>query len=98
MLDNGFAAAHDWRERMNLAAERIEAAGRDGRMVALVATADAPAAIEPASPAAALERLRSLKPLPHLPDRQAHLESVRRFLEATPDAEHRLDQRRGRRR
>ena len=38
------------------------------------------------SPAAALERLRSLKPQPHLQDRQAHLESVRRFLESTPDA------------
>ncbi|MFC1455798.1 DUF4159 domain-containing protein [Microvirga arabica] len=86
MLDNGFAAAHDWRDRMNLASERIEAAGRDGRTVALVATAETPAALEPASPAAALERLRSLKPLPHLQDRQAHLESIRRFLEATPDA------------
>ena len=38
------------------------------------------------SPSAALERLRSFKPLPHLQDRQAHLESVRRFLESTPDA------------
>src|SRR5918997_4738743 len=45
ILDNGFAAAHDWRERMNLAAERIEAAGREGRVVALVAAADGPAAI-----------------------------------------------------
>ncbi|MPR06792.1 DUF4159 domain-containing protein [Microvirga tunisiensis] len=86
MLDNGFAAAHDWRDRMNLAAERIEAAGRDGRTVALVATAEAPAAIELASPAAALERLRSLKPLPHLQDRQVHLDSVRRFMESTPEA------------
>ncbi|MBL0404318.1 DUF4159 domain-containing protein [Microvirga aerilata] len=86
ILDNGFAAAHDWRDRMNLASERIEAAGRDGRTVALMATAEVPAAIEPASPAAALERLRSLKPLPHLQDRQVHLDSVRRFLESTPDA------------
>src|SRR5918998_79921 len=31
--------------------------------------------------------LRSFKPLPHLPDRNAHLDSIRRFLEATPDAE-----------
>jgi hypothetical protein len=70
---------------MNLASERIEAAARDGRTVALVATADTPAAVELASPATALERLRSLKPLPHLPDRQTHLDSVRRFLESTPD-------------
>jgi hypothetical protein len=86
MLDNGVAAAHDWRDRMNLAAERIEAAGRDGRTIALVATAEAPAAIELASPAAALERLRSLKPLPHLQDRQVHLDSVRRFMDSTPEA------------
>ncbi|MBB4039045.1 hypothetical protein GGR34_000680 [Microvirga flocculans] len=86
VLDNGFAAAHDWRERMAIAAERIEAAGRDGRTVALLATAEAPAAIEPASPAAMLDRLRSLKPQPHLQNRQAHLDSMKRFLEATPDA------------
>src|ERR671913_920401 len=47
ILDNGFAAAHDWRERMNLAAERIEAAGREGRVVSVLATAEAPAGIEP---------------------------------------------------
>jgi Domain of unknown function (DUF4159)/Aerotolerance regulator N-terminal len=87
VLDNGFASAHDWRERMNLASERIEAAGREGRIVALVAAADGPAAIEPSSPGTALERLRSIKPQPHLPDRQPHLDPIRRFLEATPDAE-----------
>ncbi|MFC4172219.1 DUF4159 domain-containing protein [Microvirga sp. GCM10011540] len=87
VLDNGFAAAHDWRERMNIASERIEAAGREGRTVALVAAAGEPVAIEPTSPAAALERLRSFQPLPHLPNRQPHLEPIRRYLEATPDAE-----------
>ncbi|WP_230531673.1 DUF4159 domain-containing protein [Microvirga roseola] len=87
VLDNGFAAAHDWRERMSLAEERIEAAGRDGRVVALAAVAETPVALQPTSPAAALERLRPLKPLPHLPNREAHLDSIRRFMEATPDAE-----------
>jgi len=87
VVDNGLAAAHDWRERMNLASERIEAAGRDGRTLALVATAEQPAALEPANPAAVLERLRSLQPQPHLQDRSLHLESIRRFLENTPDAD-----------
>jgi hypothetical protein len=87
VLDNGFAAAHDWRDRLSLASERIEAAGREGRVVALTGTAEEPAAIQPSNPAAALERLRSFKPLPHLPDRNAHLDSIRRFLESTPDAE-----------
>jgi hypothetical protein len=87
ILDNGFASAQDWRERMSLASERIEAAGREGRIVAVVAAADEPVAIEPSSPAAALERLRSFKPLPHLPDRRPHLDPIRRVLETTPDAE-----------
>ncbi len=86
VVDNGLAAAHDWRDRMNLASERIEAAGRDGRTVSLVATAEQPSALEPTNPSAALERLRSLKPQPHLQDRSAHLESIGRFLESTPDA------------
>jgi len=86
VVDNGLAAAHDWRDRMNLASERIEAAGRDGRSVAFVATAEQPAALALTDPASALERLRSLKPQPHLQDRAAHLEAIRRFLESTPDA------------
>ena len=87
VIDNGFASAHDWRDRMNLASERLEAAGREGRVVALVAAADEPTAIEPSSPGAALERLRSIKPQPHLPDRRAHLDGIKRFLESTPDAD-----------
>ncbi len=86
VMDNGLASAHDWRERMGLASERIEAAGRDGRTVALVTTADPTTAIESAAPDTALERLRSLKPQPHLPNRAAHIEPIRRFLQATPDA------------
>jgi hypothetical protein len=87
VVDNGFAAAHDWRERLAIAIERVEAAGREGRVVALVGTADRSAEVQPTNPAAALERLRTFKPLPHLPDRRAHLDSVARFLEATPDSE-----------
>ena len=87
LVDNGFPAAHDWRDRIAIAFERVEAAGREGRAVAVVGTADKPGEIEPAAPAAALERLRAFKPLPHLPDRSRHLDSIRRFLEATPDAE-----------
>ncbi|MCG7391913.1 DUF4159 domain-containing protein [Microvirga sp. ACRRW] len=86
VVDNGLAAAHNWRDRMNLASERIEAAGRDGRTVAILGTAEAPAGLELSNPAAALERLRSLKPQPHLQDRRAHLENIQRLLESTPDA------------
>ena len=43
ILDNGFVAAQDWRDRLRAATDEIEAAARDGRPVALVASAEAPA-------------------------------------------------------
>lgn len=87
ILDNGFPAAHDWRERLGFARERVEAAVRDGRPVAVLATADRPAAIEPTAPAAALERIRAVKPQPWLVDRSAHRDAIVRFLRATPTAD-----------
>lgn len=87
VLDNGFTAAHDWRERVAVATDQVEAAGRDSRIVAVLATADRASDIQPTNPAAALERLRAIKPLPHLVDRAAHLPPIERFLAATPDAE-----------
>jgi hypothetical protein len=84
VIDNGFPAAHDWRQRAAFAEERISAALRDARTVAILATADRPAAIAAVAPAAALDRMRAIKPEPRLVDRRAHLENLRRFLEATP--------------
>jgi Domain of unknown function (DUF4159)/Aerotolerance regulator N-terminal len=86
VLDNGFPAAHDWRERLALAIERVEAAERESRVVSVLATADKPTELEPLNPAAALERLRAVKPQPHLVDRRAHLPAIERFLAATPNA------------
>jgi hypothetical protein len=87
LIDNGFPAAHDWRERMALAIERIEAAGREGRPVAVAGLAESASGLESAAPAGVLERARSLRPLPHLPDRRAHLEAIAGFMTANPDAE-----------
>src|SRR5215217_3553235 len=87
VVDNGFTAAHDWRERLAIALERVEAAGREGRVVAVLGTADKPGEIQPTAPAAALERVRTFRPLPFLPDRSVHLDAINRFLAATPDAE-----------
>ena len=86
VLDNGFVAAQDWRDRLRAATDEIEAAARDGRPVALVASADAPAPFEAKAPAAALERLRAIQPRPHLGDRDAHLASIGTFLERMPGA------------
>jgi hypothetical protein len=87
VIDSGFTAAHDWRERAAFADERVAAAIRDARPVAIVATAERPAAIEAVAPAAALDRVRAIKPQPHLADRGLHTANIRRFLAATPDAE-----------
>ena len=73
VVDNGFPAAHDWRDRLNLAIERVEAAAREGRGVALVGTAERSSDITLANPGAVLERLRTLKPFPYLADRRVHL-------------------------
>ena len=92
IVDNGFPAAHDWRERLALAVERVEAAGRESRVVAVVATADKPVELQALNPAAALERLRAVKPQPHLADRRAHLAAIERFLAAVPGRGRGLDQ------
>jgi hypothetical protein len=87
ILDSGFPAAHDWRERAAFAIERAEGAQRDGRPVAVLATGDRPAALDATAPAAALERLRAIKPQPWLVNRRIHTDAVTRFLSANPDAE-----------
>ncbi|AMB44592.1 DUF4159 domain-containing protein [Methylobacterium sp. AMS5] len=86
ILDNGVAAAHDWRDRLRAATDEIEAAARDGRPVALVASAEPPAPFEAKAPAAALERLRAITPRPHLGGRGAHLPAIGTFLERVPGA------------
>ncbi|ACA18823.1 conserved hypothetical membrane protein [Methylobacterium sp. 4-46] len=84
VLDNGATAAQDWRDRVRVAGEEVEAAARAGRPVALLATAAAPAGLEATGPGPALERLRAVKPQPHLAARDAHLPALTGFLERNP--------------
>ncbi|WP_407519421.1 DUF4159 domain-containing protein [Methylobacterium oryzisoli] len=84
ILDNGATAAQDWRDRVRIATDEIEAAARAGRPVALVATATAPAGLDATGPGPALERLRAVRPQPHLADREAHLPAIAAFLERVP--------------
>jgi len=86
LIDNGFSAAHDWRERLAVAEDTVEAAARDGRPVALVALADPSAAVEARSPADALERLRAIAPRPYLAARGPHLVTLATFLDRNPGA------------
>lgn len=87
VVDNGFAAAHDWDERMALAEERIRSAERQRRPVAVVGLADRPDTVEALAPGAAMERLRALAPQPHVADRPSHLPTLRAFLSDAADAE-----------
>lgn len=87
VVDNGFGAATDWPERLAIAENRVAAAAREGRPVALVGLAEAPAEIALSEPRAALERLRALVQQPHAPDRGAHLQRLEAFWRAQPQAE-----------
>ncbi|MFD1704155.1 DUF4159 domain-containing protein [Methylopila henanensis] len=87
VLDNGWAAAPDWDERVRSADGAISAAGDAGRGVALVATAEAPRDVGLATADEARERLRVLQPEPYSADRRAHLPSIERFLSANREAE-----------
>src|SRR6202453_216005 len=84
LIDDGFAGAPGWDERINFARERVEAAERAGRIVALRAFSQGGKDI------AALDRsgldggLRSLAPVPYSPDRAAALPAIERFLVREP--------------
>lgn len=86
LLDNGWAAAHDWDARVATISSQIREAESAGRPVALVALADKPGDLSLRSASAAAERLRALEPRPWTPDRAQHLDGVRAFLAATADA------------
>ena len=87
VLDNGFTAAHDWRDRGALALEQAEAAARNGRSIALVPTAEPLAEARLLAPGAAIEALRAVRPQPHLSDRIRALPAIERFLAQNPAAE-----------
>jgi hypothetical protein len=87
VLDDGWPAAPAWAQRVAAAVEHIEAAGRRGQTVAVVAMSDAAREIVSTAPSHALERLRAIKPLPYVPDRRAVLPAVEKFLAAAPQAD-----------
>lgn len=86
LIDNGFAAAHDWRDRLRVATDTVEGAARDGRAVAVVGLAEPPMGIEAKTPAASLERLRAIAPRPYLAARDTHLQGIGAFLDKNPGA------------
>jgi hypothetical protein len=84
VVDDGWAAAHDWPARQTALSQRLEQAARDGRPVAILGTAP-PAAAEtlavsdllPAAEARSIAQAMSPKPWPS--DRRAALAAVNAF-------------------
>ncbi|GGK37374.1 DUF4159 domain-containing protein [Salinarimonas ramus] len=87
LVDNGALAAGDWRRRADVLVEQGEALAREGRSLGIVATAEPVAEIPLLTPAAALERLRAIRPAPHLAARAATLPAIEAFVAAHPDAQ-----------
>lgn len=87
VLDDGWPAAPTWAERIAAARERITAAAREGRAIALVPISDGPRAIIVGDATRANERLRAVKPVPYLPDRMRALAPIAKFLAANTQAD-----------
>ena len=89
VVDNGWAAAPDWPARVASASAALDAAAREGRRVALLATASpetgepiAATGLVPAEEARA--RLAALRPRAWAPDRVAALTALAAFRSTNP--------------
>ncbi|WP_043538626.1 DUF4159 domain-containing protein [Salinarimonas rosea] len=87
VVDNGALAAGDWERRAGVLVEQGEALAREGRSLGIVATAEPTPQVPLLAPAAALERLRAIRPAPHLAGRSAALPAIAGFLAEHPDAQ-----------
>lgn len=85
LVDDGWAAAPAWERRIGAGAAIIESAARAGAPVAFAAVSE-PTAPALTDGAHALEKLRSARPKPFLPDRRAAAEQVAAFSKAHPNA------------
>ncbi|HEY8006049.1 MAG TPA: DUF4159 domain-containing protein [Methylocella sp.] len=79
VLDNGWPAAPSWEQRISAASRRIEAAGQNSQLAAVVAISEGPREILPLDAAKAQDRLRALKPVPYLPDRLPVLAAIEKY-------------------
>lgn len=81
VMDDGWTAAPTWERRLTAGEAVIESAGRAGAPVAFVATSEASAPTLTDAPHA-LERLRSARPQPFLPERRIAAERMTEFVKA----------------
>ncbi|HYF07763.1 MAG TPA: DUF4159 domain-containing protein [Acetobacteraceae bacterium] len=91
VVDDGWAAAQDWPARAAMALAAVEAAGREGRRVALLTTTpsetgEAPRVLGPYPADEARARLAALRPKPWAPDRAAAAAALAAYRAAHPGA------------
>ncbi|MGN6517527.1 MAG: DUF4159 domain-containing protein [Rhizomicrobium sp.] len=77
-VDNGWPAAHAWKDRESAIADALRGAAHAGRAVAIVPTANAPSAISLLDAGAAQRTTDQLAPVSWLPDRKKALDALAR--------------------
>jgi hypothetical protein len=87
LIDDGWPSAPAWDKRVDFVRERIDAAARSGRIVAIHAISQGGQDIVPLDRADVAGRLRSLAPAPYAPAREATLPAIERFLAREPKAD-----------
>ncbi len=85
MIDDGWAAAAAWNERLRTADELIARAAADNRGVALLPLSQSARDISLQVADAARVQMKELKPKPYGIDRSAALPLIGRFLDKAPD-------------
>ncbi|MFK8250543.1 DUF4159 domain-containing protein [Ancylobacter terrae] len=86
LIDSGWPAASTWEARRRSAEGVVADADLDNRGIILIPTGDPPLEPRVLRPSEARDRLRTLAPVPHAPERAAVVEAVRRAVEAAPEA------------
>ena len=87
LIDDGWAAAPAFEKRIDYARQRMEAAARAGRAVAVKPLSQGAEAIAPLDMAEIQGRLRSLAPVPYAPARETALPAIEQFLAKEPKTE-----------
>ena len=87
LIDDGWASAAAWDERLRTADEIIARADSDSRPVALLPLSEVARDISLQIAGAARVQVKQLKPKPYAVERSEALPVLARFLKATPEAE-----------
>jgi len=87
LIDDGWAAAASWDERIRTADELIARAEADDRGVAVLPLSETSRDLSLQVAGAARVALKQIKPKPHAVDRAAALPQIARFLQASPRVE-----------